>query len=278
MSTNGTENPCAKIGICSMLMPMIKAVFLDFDYTIYSHRTKKIPQSTLDAIKILKSKGIKVILATGRNIEELELFPIYKTIGFDGYILLNGQICLDENFNTICSFPFTGVALDGLVNLFNEKKQPIVFIEKDRIYVNYNSPEIAKANGEILCLRHEESQYTGNPIYLAVAYITKEDEPELLKRLPGCAFKRWGDFGIDIVNEGVDKAEGIKTFMKILNIDRSQTLAAGDSDNDCLMLEYAGTSFAMGNGTALAKASADFVTTDIDSDGLALAFQKLNLI
>lgn len=261
-----------------MLMPMIKAVFLDFDYTIYSHRTKSIPQSAFDAIKTLKSKGIKVILATGRNLEELELFPVYKTVGFDGFILLNGQICLDENFNTICSYPFKEPALSALVNLFNKRKQPVVFIEKDRIYVNYESPVISKANGEILCLKHKEGQYTGDELYLAVAYITREEEPGLLKQLPGCAFKRWGDFGIDIVNEGVDKAEGIKTFMKILNIDRSQTLAAGDSDNDCLMLEFAGTSIAMGNGTARAKAAADFVTEDIDSDGLAFALKKYNLI
>ena len=46
---------------------MIKAVFFDIDGTLVSFKTHTIPQSTLDALALLREKGIKVFIATGRH-------------------------------------------------------------------------------------------------------------------------------------------------------------------------------------------------------------------
>lgn len=46
---------------------MIKAVFFDVDGTLVSFKTHQVPQSTLEAIKELQAKGIKVFVATGRH-------------------------------------------------------------------------------------------------------------------------------------------------------------------------------------------------------------------
>jgi hydroxymethylpyrimidine pyrophosphatase-like HAD family hydrolase len=45
----------------------IKIVFTDIDMTLYSHHTKQVPPSAVDAIKKLQAKGIKVFLCSGRN-------------------------------------------------------------------------------------------------------------------------------------------------------------------------------------------------------------------
>ena len=45
---------------------MIKAVFLDFDGTVFSHRSVSIPVSTYEAVRLLRNNGIKVFLCTGR--------------------------------------------------------------------------------------------------------------------------------------------------------------------------------------------------------------------
>ena len=82
---------------------MTKAVFFDFDHTLYSHQTMSIPQSAKDAIRILQSKGIRCVLATGRHMLELEHFPDVFTVGLDGYVTIDGQLCLDGNRNIICS-------------------------------------------------------------------------------------------------------------------------------------------------------------------------------
>lgn len=274
----GVVNIWAKPSNCFMMFYVIKAVFIDFDYTIFSHKTKCIPKSTADALKTLKSNGIKLILATGRNTSEMELFPEYKSLGFDGYVMLNGQICLDSQMNTISTESFKGKSLESLVQLFNEKKQPVLFVEKDNMYINYFSPMIEKGMGEIICLDYKTGEYRGEPLYLAVVFISRKEELQLQKRLPECEFKRWGDFGVDIVCNGVDKVSGIRKFMEILNLKQDEIMAIGDSNNDCGMLEFAKIGVAMGNGTPSAKAAADFVTLDIDNDGLAFALRKYNLI
>ena len=55
-------------------------------------------------------------------------------------------------------------------------------------------------------------------------------------------------------------------------------MAFGDAENDIDMLEYAGIGIAMGNGGEDVKAAADFVTRDIDDDGIAYALQHFGLI
>ena len=47
---------------------MIKAVFLDMDGTVISHKQGKVLESTKDAICQLRERGIKVFAATGRHI------------------------------------------------------------------------------------------------------------------------------------------------------------------------------------------------------------------
>lgn len=257
---------------------MIKAVFIDFDNTLYSHNTERVPQSTIEAIHKAKENGVKVCLATGRSMYEMR-DPSYgiKELNLDGYVLMNGQLCLDGKLNTVFDHPITGPALDLLVKLFLSKTQPIVFLEKDNDYFNYIVPKYVKINDE-LGLHRELGEYTGNPIYLAVAYVTKDEEAEFAKKVPGCAIKRWSDFGVDIISEGIDKAKTIDYFINSLGIKREECMAIGDSYNDMDMLKNAGVSVAMGNAVDDIKKIATYVTTDIDEDGIYNAFKHFELI
>ncbi len=42
----------------------IKIIFTDIDQTLFSHRTKRVPESAIKAIKEMQSKGIKVFLSS----------------------------------------------------------------------------------------------------------------------------------------------------------------------------------------------------------------------
>ena len=63
-----------------------------------------------------------------------------------------------------------------------------------------------------------------------------------------------------------------------LKIDRSQVMSFGDAENDCSMLEYAGLSFAMENGSDACKASAKYITESNADDGVARAVEKYALV
>lgn len=76
---------------------------------------------------------------------------------------------------------------------------------------------------------------------------------------------------LEITAKGVSKGTALAALASVLGIDRSQTMAVGDSGNDADMLRAAGFSVAMGNAAQELKDAADAVTGDCDSDGFAEA-------
>lgn len=70
----------------------------------------------------------------------------------------------------------------------------------------------------------------------------------------------------DVAIAGVSKATGIMELGKVLGSDHY--VCFGDSQNDIEMMKHASTSICMGNGDAMTKAEADYVTADIDDDGI----------
>lgn len=83
---------------------MIKAAFFDIDGTLFSHTMHKIPDSARKAVHLLRENGVKVFLATGRGIRTLKKVS-WGDLVFDGYITLNGQICLDARENVLFEAP-----------------------------------------------------------------------------------------------------------------------------------------------------------------------------
>ena len=55
-------------------------------------------------------------------------------------------------------------------------------------------------------------------------------------------------------------------------------MAFGDGENDVDMLRRAGVGVAMGNAEAAVKAAADYVTADVDQDGIYRALEHYGLL
>ena len=76
---------------------------------------------------------------------------------------------------------------------------------------------------------------------------------------------------------GGGKALGMGEYLKREGIDRSETMAFGDGENDLTMLQMAGLGVAMENACAEAKAAADIVAPSCDEDGVAQMIEKICL-
>ena len=78
-----------------------------------------------------------------------------------------------------------------------------------------------------------------------------------------------GYYFFDIVNDNVNKGNAIKSLLKILNINKENSICFGDSINDIDMFNSVGTSVAMGNSIEKIKSIADYITDTNDNDGIS---------
>ena len=256
---------------------MIKAVFFDVDGTLVSHSKRNVPEDARLALKKLAEKGIQRVLATGRHMLELSALPVHD-LTFDAYVTLNGQLCLDGCGNVIAENPITGTEKEHLLRLFHERFIPIVLVEKERLYINFLNEYVEMAQQAVSSPLPEVGEYTGNEIYLAVAYIRKEDDRMLAEQLPGCIATRWNENAVDIVSASGGKVAGIKEYLKQTGILKEETMAFGDGENDMGMLEFVGIGVAMGNADPCVKEIADYVTSSVDEGGILNALTAFGLI
>jgi len=79
---------------------------------------------------------------------------------------------------------------------------------------------------------------------------------------------------VEGIPAGLSKATGLAWLAHYLGVPRAAVLAVGDNDNDAPMLAWAGVGVAMGNSSPAALSAADWVTTSVAEDGVAVALEK----
>ena len=82
---------------------------------------------------------------------------------------------------------------------------------------------------------------------------------------------RWCDYFCDVVPANSSKPAGIRATLERYGIAPEEAIAFGDGGNDASMLRMCGIGVAMGNASPEALAAADYVTDDVDHDGIARA-------
>lgn len=255
----------------------IKAVFFDVDGTLLSQKTKQVPESTKEALALLRKNGIMTIICTGRMIAELENLPVME-LPFDGYLTLNGNLCLDKNKKMFAGNEIAPQEVEVLVRIFKASKIPFVLNGAEKRYINYVDNVVidtqASTNGTI----PDIGEYSGEKIYQCLAFVHDKERLMLDNMLDECSITSWNDTGIDIISKQGGKAHGIEKFLTQYNLRRGETMAFGDGENDMDMIQYVGVGVAMGNAINDLKKAADYVTTDIDDDGIYNALKHFELI
>ena len=76
---------------------------------------------------------------------------------------------------------------------------------------------------------------------------------------------------------GVNKGDALRRLSEHLDVPQSQVMAIGDQGNDVPMIMWAGLGVAMENGSAAARAAADWIAPPLSDDGAAVAIQRFLL-
>lgn len=258
---------------------MVKAVFFDIDGTLLSFNTHRVPQSTIEAIKLLRQQDIKIFVATGRahmqivNLDEIE---------FDGYISLNGAYCFSKDEKVIHKQVIAQEDIEALVAYQQTHPFPCSIVTENEIFMNFMderveamlklvevAPNPIKAIEEAL---HQE-------VLQIVAYFDKEEEERMLKHvLKNCDATRWHPLFTDVIAKGTSKAAGIDKVMEYYGLQLSEAMSFGDGGNDIPMLKHTPISVAMGNAIDEVKQHATYITDTVDNDGVWKALKHFELI
>ena len=256
---------------------MIKAIFFDIDGTLVSFKTHEIPESTFNALKQLHENGIKLFIATGRGKDGLY---VLKDFPFDGYITLNGQYCYTQD-QLVYENTIQSQDLKALLDYLDAHPFPCGFTEEHTKYFNMRDERV----DEIHSITHNDDHPAGDcsdvvhhKIYQCMCFVDKNEEKELMKVMPHCISARWHPLFCDISPVGGTKQNGIDQFLQYYNIDLSETMAFGDGGNDIQMLNHVAISVAMGNANDEVKAIADYVTDDVEHDGITNALKHYHLL
>ncbi len=263
---------------------MIKALFFDIDGTLLSFHTKQIPETAYEGLQILKQKGYRLFIASGRPPVQLPLLPKQLTeFPWDGMVLFNGQYCMDAEKNVVRKQPIPRKTFKTLVPYLKEHCDfPCTFMELESsfdIRFNPHMYEYLKSIGQedkMTPVKDVERAYDVD-IYQVCPYIPPEGDEEFVRHAPGAKSARWTDDFADIIPEDGGKPVGMQTMMNLYGLTREECMSFGDGANDISMLEYAGIGVAMGNASDTVKNAADYVTDDIDNNGLRKAFEYFNL-
>lgn len=260
---------------------MIRAAFFDIDGTLVSFKTHKIPQSAVDAIKAFHDQGGRVYISTGRPIAIVTNIGQISDI-VDGYITFNGAYTFVGNDDiSIDAIPDSDVQVmlkDADVNGY----PVIVCGKRDLVVYNYHEifdevfvDELGVTNIDI---NKPISALQGQPILQLTPFFRLDAEKKVMPRMPHCISARWNPQFTDITRSGADKGNALRMLAAHEGLDISECIAFGDGGNDISILRAAGIGVAMGNAADGVKASADYVTTHIDDDGIANAFRHFELI
>ena len=134
-------------------------------------------------------------------------------------------------------------------------KMPIQKIEDFSSYVNFPVTKcLMVADGDYLARVEEQLK-----MELGSRYSILRSEPYFLEIMP----------------EGIDKAQSLERLLAHVGIERKEMAAFGDGFNDRSMLVYAGLGVAMGNAQEPVKEAADYIAPTNDEDGVAWVIEHM---
>ena len=261
-----------------MQNPNIKAVFFDIDGTLLSFKTHEVAASTEEAIAQLQDRGIKTILSTGRSINSIDHV---RYLNFDGYITFNGGYCVTKEGGILLKKTIDPKDIQSVINY--AQRQPLSFslMSEKEITIHDVTPEIAGMYAHLnlpVPKLVDMANVELDSVLQTNIFLGPEDETAFMQAvMPNSVASRWTPLFADVNPKGQSKKVGIDIFCKHFGINLQQTMAFGDGGNDITMLKHVQTGVAMGNANPEVKEIADYVTDDVDSDGIWNALKHFNV-
>lgn len=268
-----------------------KLVAIDCDNTLIKHDGEMHPDN-IKAINMILEKGIKVVIATGRN--DILVKDYMDEVGFKEEIVIgcNGASIRDLKDNSIIQLNY--IPKDTMKKIIDICLKNHIKAKMFTLTESYSTSEenMGDELKEILTYTKQLSlsleykfekdieSLIDKKEFLKVVIL--EDDREKLLNIQS-QFKALEDINavisarncLDIMKKGVSKGNALKDYSNMLGIKQEEIVAIGDSENDLEMLNFASFSVAMGNADDFIKQACDMVTLKNDEGGVAYAINKI---
>lgn len=256
---------------------MIKCIAFDMDGTLLNSK-KELPKEFFGIVTLLHQKGIKLVIASGRQYAALK-----KALG-DYYNLFtylsdNGTLVY-ENDECVFSDMISDENIKSVTKIIEQLPYGVCISTKGGAFVSRKTYD----------LYHESyRQYYSNQI-IVDDYSSVKDVVKFAIYDPSYEFKYIDCFDVlkdrlnifnsgpdwyDIQNYGVSKGDCLEKWALRQGFLPEEILAFGDAMNDYEMIKYAGHGVAMANADERVKAVAKHMTTSNDEDGVMIILRQL---
>jgi len=241
----------------------IKMIVTDLDRTLL-RSDKTISDYTVQMLTCCHKRGIKVVFATARSKNRIDILPFMHLS--DAMILNNGSV-IYENDIPICRFGIPVVIAVPLMKMLAE------IFAGNRISIEY---------GDVVYTNIDISDIGERDMYMGFDCLPETPADKIVIRANKCLFDKvcqhiptelyaqlCENRLIHIMHKAATKWHAIEVLTTHFGITTNSVVAFGDDYNDVDMLRNCGIGVAVSNAVDEVKASADFVCTSNDDDGVA---------
>ena len=282
---------------------MNKIIFLDVDGTLIDYQAKT-PASAKKAIDLARENGHKVYICTGCSKAEIlqrDLPDLDGMIGANGgYVEDEGEVILHHSLTKEqvkhvvdwCGERHIGYILEANSGRYYDdwflEQGPEAFV-RYRHGKTGGTPEPGEYEDQRKRIQEQFIYVSGEDAYredvnkISFVLRTYQDHLDSIEEFPDMIAHTWGGAGElalfgDLAPTGITKKFAIEKLLEHLHADQADTISFGDAKIDLSMFELCSYNVAMGNGGPEIKEAADYITTDVNDDGIWNAFRYLKLI
>ncbi|UZQ31099.1 MAG: Cof-type HAD-IIB family hydrolase [Spiroplasma phoeniceum] len=276
----------------------IKLIAVDLDGTALNSNGE-MPPRTLQVLKGLVSKDIKLVIATGRPLYQCK--DIAAKLGLtdsnDFTVSLNGSVVTNNATKEVlfCDFLNQQLLRDIYLDVIKLDLETLIMFDadqssfnkmilhckgfEDKITKSYLASFSTVKDEVTACLYSADFNINVNKIYISSytpdinRFVTKwQGKIEISQEIRG------DRSSLEITSFNINKATGIAKICAKYQLTPKNVLAFGNEHNDVAMLQWAGIGVAMGNAPDAVKTISDLVTDDNDHDGIANVIEQMFLL
>lgn len=273
---------------------MTYVIFLDVDGTLINYQAK-LPESAKEALIQAMNNGHKIFVCTGCSKAEIAARNLPKINGIIGgngsYIECDDEVLFHEPLSLEeCTKFVNWCKKNNLAHRLECNSGMYIsddYEEKSKLarfyYQHGKDADISlMPETKLPAYMHEnENMYRDDCNKTAFVLNTYDDYLNATKVFSNLKVDTWGGKGehalyVAVMRPNITKYTSVKEVIKYF--DGYKSIAFGDAVVDIPMFEACDTSVAMGNASDEVKKASDYVTDDVDNDGLYNAFKQFNII